>query len=113
MSEEESEAPIRLRESGVGVTAGGAVLAWSSLVLPPIGSAGATVAAAFVWFLLRPPFGSPGQVAVGIGFVALIALIEATPIGIGIDHLLLGFFAMALGMFDIIVGLTIQRWRRL
>ena len=112
MSQDEPDAPIRLRESGVGVTAGGIVLAWSSLVLPPIGSAGITALASVLWLFVKPPFGKPSRVALGIAFVGLIAMIEASPLGLGIDHLLLGFIAMALGMLDIVVGLTIQRWRQ-
>lgn len=112
MTDEGPRAPVRLRESGVGVTTGGIVLAWTSLVLPPIGSALATLVAAPLWIALNPPFGKAGQIALGITFVGVIAVIEASPLGLGIDHLLLGFIAMALGMFDIVIGLTVSRWRR-
>lgn len=112
MGDGSTGAPLRLRESGVGVTAGGAVLAWSSFVTPPLVSAGLVLLAAIVWYLLKPPFGRPGRTALGIAIVGGIGLIEASPLGLGLDHLWLGFFAMALGMFDIVVGLTIQRWQR-
>lgn len=104
--------PIRLRESGVGVTAGGAVLAWSSLLVQPLLSATIVVLVAVAWAIIKPPWGRSSLVAIGIALVGIIGLIEASPIGLGIDHLVLGFFAMAFGMLDIIVGLTISRWRR-
>lgn len=112
MDEDRSHGPVRLRDAGVGVTAGGVVLAWGSLLLPPIGSAGVTLLASLVWLVIDPPYGSRSRVALGIAFVGVIALFEASPLGLGIDHLVLGFIAMALGLFDIVAGLTMARWRR-
>lgn len=112
MENDSPEGAVRLRESGVGVTAGGVVLAWSSLVVDPIVSASAVFLGAAVWLVVKPPFGRPGQIAVGMVLVGVIAMIEASRFGLGIDHLLLGFLAMAMGMFDIIAGLTIFKWRR-
>lgn len=109
---DEPDGPIRLRESGVGVAGAGIVLFWTALVAPPWVSASAVLLAAAAWYVLDPPIGNAAQIALGMVFVGLIALIEASPLGIGIDHLILGFIALALGMFDIVIGLTIQRWRR-
>ena len=111
MAGDDPNASIRLRESGVGVVIGGLCVSWTSFVLAPVTAAVLVIGIGIGWAVLRPPIGDPRLVALGIALVGAIALIEASPLGLGFDPLIIGVFAIALGMVDIVIGLTTHRMR--
>ena len=111
MNDSSPNASIRLRESGVGVVLGGLGISWLSFVLAPLFAAGVVIGAAILWAFIKPPLGRATLVSLGIGLVGAIALIEASPLGIGFDPLIIGVFAVAFGMVDIVIGLTTHRLR--
>ena len=112
MSEESPNASIRLRESGVGVVIGGLGISWLSFVLSPYEGAFVVLGIAVLWAVITPPIGNAKLVSLGIGLVGAIALLEASPFGIGFDPLLIGVFAIAFGMVDVVLGLTTHRMRQ-
>lgn len=112
MSESQHSA-LRLRSAGFGVVAGGSLLLPLSLLLPPSGATGTLLAVAFglaiagrnkeTWWF---------QFCFGVSAVGAIGLIEATTsVGLGFEPLALGAVAIAFGLFDIVAGTLIHRFR--
>lgn len=112
MADDDPNASIRLRESGVGVVIGGLGVSWISFVFAPITTALLVIGIAIAWLFLKPPIGNARLVALGIAIVGVIALIESSPLGLGIDPLIIGVVAIAFGMVDIVIGLTTHRLRQ-
>ena len=98
--------PIRLRAPGMGVVAGGIGVILASAILTPLFGAIVIVAIAIAYALAGPEHPDPRRIGVGVGLVGVIALIEASPIGIRFDPVVIGLAAIAFGMFDIVVGLV-------
>lgn len=104
-------APIQLRESGVGVVAGGVLLVVAAWISTPAIGATATTAFGLLYMLWGPDVVDPRRFGAGLAFVGGIGMIETSRFGIGFDPLVIGTFAMAFGMFDILFGLIFGRMR--
>ena len=102
---------IHLRASGVGVITGGVVLTLGNVIFPPFGAAVVVVLVGIGWIRVGLSTPDPRTVGLGIILVGGIGVIEASPLGLGVDPLILGLFAIAFGLIDLIVGLLIVRYR--
>lgn len=107
----ESEAPIRLREAGVGVVIGGIVLIGANVVAAPLVGAAVTIVIGAGYTVVGSDAIDPRRTGLGIVLVGLIAIVEASRFGLGFEPLVIGFFAIAFGMFDIVLGLVFSRIR--
>lgn len=105
-------APVQLRESGVGVVVGGIVLVVMAWVSTPALGATATTVFGLLAMLWGPEVVDRRRFSVGIVLVGGIGMVETSRFGIGFDPLVIGTFAMAFGMFDILFGLIFGRMRR-
>lgn len=105
--------PLRLRSAGFGVVLGGLSLLGLSLVLPPSVATGSLVGLAVVlgaglrergtWWL---------QLCLGIGAVGVIGLVEtSTSLGLGFEAFEIGAIAVLFGLFDVVAGTVIHRFR--
>ena len=109
MSDRRTDAIGRFRVSGIGTIAAGLVLVPLSVLASPV-AAGLVllVAAVAVWRL-----GSTARatsVAVGVGAVGGIVLVEAAPgVGLGLEPLAIAGLAVAFGVFDVLAGLLMRR----
>ena len=107
----ESGAPIRLREAGVGVVIGGIVLILASGAASPFIGAVVTVLAGVAYMILGPDVIDARRTGLGIILVGLIAMVETSRFGVGFEPLVIGLFAIAFGMFDIVLGLVFSRFK--
>ncbi len=104
-------APIQLRESGVGVVVGGLLLVFTTWLAPPALGATATAVIGVGYMLVGPDVVDPRRLGAGIALVGGIGMIETSRFGVGFEPIVIGTFAMAFGMSDILIGLIIGRMR--
>ena len=79
-------------------------------MLPPGGAAVVLVLFGAGWTQAGPGAPDPHVVGLGIILVAAIAAVEASRFGIGVEPLVLGLFAVAVGLIDLILGLLADRY---
>lgn len=104
---------FRLRSAGFGVIIGGVVLGVLSFVLSALAATAFLAVLATALAIGGRENGTRWmQFCLGIGAVGAIGLIEATTtFGIGLDPLELGVIAIVFGIFDVIAGTAIHRFR--
>lgn len=106
-----SAPPIRIREAGAGVTVGGVVLILATRVLTGTLGAAVTVAIGLLYAIAGPERGDRRRLGLGITLVGAIGLVEASRLGLGFDPLVVGLFAIAFGLFDVLLGLIFARFQ--
>lgn len=105
----ESGAPINLREAGVGVVLGGIVLIVLAEGIAHEVGAAATLVIGIGYAVIGPDILDKRRIGLGVVLVGIIALVETSRFGIGFEPLVIGLFAIAFGMFDIVLGLVFTR----
>ncbi len=105
--------PLRLRSAGFGVVLGGLALLGLSLVLPSSVATGSLVGLAIVLGAgLRERGTWWVQLCLGVGAVGAIGLVETTTsLGLGFEAFEIGAIAVVFGVFDVVVGTLIHRFR--
>lgn len=103
---------IHLREPGMGIVVGGVALILANQVLDPMVAAVIVAILGAGYIVVGPLDVDPRRLGAGIVLVGLIGLIESSAFGLGFEPLVIGFFAIAFGMFDVVLGLVYGRVRR-
>ena len=112
MSEQSSAGTERLRRAGVGVVAGGVLLAVLYVLVPFRPAAGLLLALAIGGGLVAHRRDRSLQLYVGIGAVGALGLLETLPgVGLGLTALELAAVAVVLGVVDILAGTVLGRFR--
>ena len=103
-------AEIRLRPTGTGLVLGGAALIGLDVAMPATGAAMLVIMIGVGWIQVGSVGPDPRTVGLGIVLVGLIAAVEASRFGLGVEPLVLGLFAVAIGLIDLILGLLADRY---
>ena len=102
----------RLRRAGVGVVAGGIILAVLSVLVPFRPATGLLLVLAIGGGLVAHRRDRSLQLYVGIGAVGALGLLETLPgVGLGLTALELAAVAVVLGVVDVVAGTVLGRFR--
>jgi len=103
----------RLQGAGVGSIVGGIILGLVSFGLSYPAAAGTVFVLGVLGWLFARRSSVPTTPSVGVAAIGGIALVEATPgVGIGISAFELAVVAVGFGLFDVLAGGTLGRYRR-
>lgn len=110
---EDVSGPLRLRSAGFGVIVGGLLLVGLSSLMPALAVTGGLILLAVGLALGGRENGTWWvQFCLGIGAVGAIGLVETnTGFGLGLGTLEIGAIAVAFGLFDVVAGTAIHRFR--
>lgn len=102
----------RLRGAGVGSVAGGLVLATLALGLAYPLAAGIVLALGVTGWVIARRYSASTSPSIGVGAVGAIGLVEATTdLGLGLSPFALAAVAVGFGLFDIVAGGVLGRYR--
>ena len=113
MQTETAGGPLRLRGAGIGSIFGGLTLGMLSVGLPYVSAAGVALAAGIaLWLSNRRSDIDLTGIGVGCAAVGAIGLVEAFGLGLGFGPVALSVIAIAAGAIDVLVGGTLDRFRK-